>query len=253
MCKRRWWLTGLFTVLTVIAWSGFICSEESKEQIIKSIETKAALIATYRADLSMSMDVMGEKMVTQGSIFFKKPDKSYIENDIVMGTMKMKQIIVSDGKTVWTYQPTMKMVTKIDLGKVMAVTDDKSNGQMSGDISEPFRGYNEESISYVRTDQILGEKVYIFQGVPGSSPMQKQAFMPAKIETWVSAVDGLIRKLIMFSDEGKEMMVQSYTNIETNIEVEDSRFDFVVPDGIQVMDLTEGTLNMMKEMRGEKK
>ncbi len=65
------------------------------------------------------------------------------------------------------------------------------------------------------------------------------------------AEDGVVRKMIMFNEEGKEMMSQSYTNIQLNIEVADSQFEFTPPEGIQTVDMTEGTINMMKEMKGE--
>lgn len=68
------------------------------------------------------------------------------------------------------------------------------------------------------------------------------------MEIWIGADDGVLRKMIMLDKEGKEMMSQSYTNIQLGIEVADSQFEFTPPEGSQVVDMTEGTIGMMKEI-----
>ncbi len=61
-----------------------------------------------------------------------------------MGAMEMKQIMISDGKTTWTYQPNMKMVQKMDLEKIIAETGNDT-GQKNGDPSNPFQSLNREA------------------------------------------------------------------------------------------------------------
>ena len=70
---------------------------------------------------------------------------------------------------------------------------------------------------------------------------------PAKMELWIGADDGLVRKIVMFDGQGAEMISQSYKNVELNPKVLDKEFEFTPPEGVQVMDMTEQTLNMMKQ------
>ena len=159
----------------------------------------------------------------------------------------MKQIHVSDGKITWVYQPQMKMVTKIDMEKVTAEMKEKT-GAKSGDISKPFQGFQRETLSY-RIKKAGGKKFYVFQGLPKIPETQKTTFTPTKMEMWLGADDGLVRKIIMFTEEGKEMMSQVYTNVKINVRLADSQFEFTPPEGVQVMDMTEGSVNMMREMQ----
>jgi outer membrane lipoprotein-sorting protein len=166
-----------------------------------------------------------------------------------MGTMKMEQIHISDGKTAWMYQPMMKMLAKVDLEKVAAETQDDSAGQKSMDISSPLEGLKEESISYVRTEDVNDEKFHIFRGCPRAAQVQQMPFGLSQMEIWIGAKNGLLRKMLMLNEKGKEMMSQSYSNIQTNVKIDDSRFKFTPPEGAQVMDMTEMTINMIKQMK----
>ena len=252
MVSRKFRLAGGILILVMVMAGGFICTGEETGEIIARVEKKAAAIESYRADLTMTIDMMGKEMTSSGTMIFKKPNKSWMETVTDIGTMNMKQIFVSDGKIAWVYQPVMKMVTKVDLTKVSAEMKNLPGGQqISGDISKPLRGLNEESIAFVRTEKFGGDEVYVFQGSPRETAMKQQVpFVPSRLELWIGADDGLVRKMIVFSEEGKKIMSQSYTNIEKNIKVPDSKFEFTPPEGVQVMDMTEGSINMMKGTSG---
>ena len=168
-----------------------------------------------------------------------------------MGTMEIKQIMISDGKTTWTYQPNMKMVQKMDLEKIIAETG-IDTGQKDGDLSHPFQSLNHEGIAYVRTDKIDDKDVYIFQGIPEVTGTENVPFIPAKIEIGIDVDNGMLSKMVMFNEKGKEMMSQSYSNVQLNANIPDSEFEFTPPEGVQVMDMTEGTINMMKQAREQK-
>jgi len=249
MKMQKGWLIGMVFLFLAGAWGqGLLNADPATEKVISELEAKAAAVKTYRADMTMTTEMMGKKMVWQGKMLFKKPGKMRMEMIMDMGAMKMKQIHISDGKITWIYQPLMKMVTKIDVEKVTAEMKEKVGESNSGDISKPFQGFQRESLSY-RVKKVGGEKFYVFQGLPKIPEMQKTTFAPAKMEIWLGADDGMVRKIIMFSEEGKEMMSQVYTNVNINVRIADSQFEFTPPEGVQVMDMTEGSVNMMREMQ----
>ena len=146
----------------------------------------------------------------------------------------------------------MKLAMRIDMEKVAAETKEEPAEQETADICKPLQSLQRESVSHVRTEEIDGSRVCVFQGLPGKTGLQKMPFAPAKIEMWIGADDGVVRRMIMLNEEGKEMMSQSYTNIQLNIEIADSQFEFTPPEGIQAVDMTEGTISMMTEMKGER-
>ena len=235
-------------IVTFVFYIGFSHADETVQTRISDLEKKAASVTSYQAELSMTMEMMGKRIESKGTVMYKKPDKTRMESEMDMGTMKMKQVLYNDGTTLWTYQPDMKIASRIDIKKVTAETKEESAGRQ-GDISQPFKGFRQDSITFIREDKTNNEKVLVFQGIPEKTGVKVMNFTPAKLEMWIGAGDGLVRRLILFNDEGKEMMTQSYENIKVNIEVDDSTFAFVPPEGTQVNDMTEATINMFKQMK----
>lgn len=238
----------VLTFVTVVLYLNAARADDSSQKYISDIEKKAASVTSYQADLSITIEMMGKRVDSKGTVIYKKPDKSKMESEMDMGSMKMKQISYNDGTTRWNYQPDMKIATRVDIKKVAAEIKDGSMDQRS-DMSQPFKGFQRDSIKFIREDTTNNGKVLIFQGIPDKSGMKMMNISPAKIELWIGAGDGICRKMILFNDEGKEMMTQSYDNIRLNIEVNDSTFSFVPPEGIQVNDMTDATIDMLKKMK----
>ncbi|MDD5455135.1 MAG: hypothetical protein PHW62_06545, partial [Candidatus Ratteibacteria bacterium] len=142
--------------------------------------------------------------------------------------------------------PNMKIAQKVDLEKIIAETGDDSK-QKNADPSTPFQSLKRNSISYMRTEKIDGKEVYIFQGTPEIADVEEMSFVPEKLEIGIYADSGMISKMVMINKEGKEMMSQTYSNIRLNIDIPDSEFEFSAPGGVQVIDITKSTLNMMKQ------
>jgi outer membrane lipoprotein-sorting protein len=202
----------------------------------------------------MAMEMMGQRVVTTGTCLFKKPNKMRLETVMDMGAMKLEQTQISNGKEVWTYQPKMNMANKIDMAKVgSAIPGAGGPGGGANDISKPFQGLRPDSIALVRTEDLEGKKAYVFAGVPGEPNLPKMPFDLAKVEVWIGADDGLVHRVTMLNTQGKEIMSRTYSNIQVNVEAADSLFEFTPPPGVQVMDMTEATLSMMKTMKGEPK
>jgi outer membrane lipoprotein-sorting protein len=201
---------------------------------------------------------MGQAMTSKGRMILRKPDRTYTEMETDMGVMKMKQIMVSDGKWMWMHQPAMNMITKIDMAKLAAATKGAPGAAPAAtggaDLTKPLLMFDQATVKLLRTDTLEGTDVYVFEGeMPKGAvgaPQMQIPFLPAKMQAWVSAGDGLLRKMVMLDKEGKETMTQTYSNIVLNKDYPDSQFQFTPPAGAQVMDMTEGALNMMKQATG---
>ncbi|NLY02782.1 MAG: outer membrane lipoprotein carrier protein LolA [Rhodopirellula sp.] len=227
-------------------------AEETAEQVIEKLKSKVESVETGRADLKMATTMMGRKINMEGDVVFAKPGKMRMKISTDLGMMKMDQIIVSDGATIWTYQPTMKMVSKIDVAKLAAATGKEDAAQQqSGDITQPLKGLQPDSIKLLRTEESDGAKTYVFEGSPQTAGMSKVPFQPAKMQVWVGAEDGVLHKMVMLDEKDNEMLSQTYENIKLGIDVPAGTFEFTPPEGVQVMDMTEGTINMIKTMKSK--
>lgn len=242
-------LLSLF-VNSVIGQEGERARDEKTEELFKKIESKVKELKTYKAEVSITMEMMGQPMTMKGSLVFKLSNKMKTDMDLPMPSGK--QLMISDGKVMWTYMPKMNMGTRIDMDRIKKELGKEMPDKLGSDISKPFSGLKSESIRYVGTEKLNGEDAYVFEGLPSEQPQVETPFMPSKIKLWVGVKDGLLHKITMYGKEGKEMMSQSFRAIEVNIPIDDSVFVFTPPEGTQIVDMTEGTLNIMRAMKTKK-
>lgn len=250
----RWQIPVGVCVLALSMGAALVQAEENAQQVIDKLKSKAESAQSASADMQMTTTMMGQNITMKGTMLFQAPKKNRMEIDMSLGNMKMQQTIVSDGKTVWTYQPTMKMVSKIDLEKVIAATGvDKAGQQASSDITSPFGAFKPDTVKLLGAEELGGVKTEVFEGMPQTAELPNMPFKFSKMKIWVGADDGLLRKMVWFDENAKEMMSQTYDNIQTGIDIPASKFEFTPPVGVQVMDMTEGTINMIKSMKKTEK
>jgi outer membrane lipoprotein-sorting protein len=151
--------------------------------------------------------------------------------------------------------PSMNMATKMDMKKIKAAGKNQPGMGGSGDITKPFEGLSEDKIKYIEEKDSSEGSVYVFEAQPdfgsqmqpGGPPSQ---MLPEKIIVWLSTDTGLPVKTIMIGKNGATMMEQNYSDFQINPDIDESAFEFTPPEGVQVMDMTEGAMNMMHQMQG---
>jgi outer membrane lipoprotein-sorting protein len=243
---------GGLVVANVLLSMAATAADAAAEKLLADVEQKVAKIQSYQADMAMSMKVMNQAMSTKGKVIFKKPNRSHMDFETDMGAMKMKQTVVSNGKTTWTYQPLMNMVSTIDMEKLAAAgIPGVGQNQGANDLSKPFQGVNRDTITALGTETIDGVETQAFEATPDLSGAPNMPFKPAKVQMWLGMADGVPRRVVMLDQAGQETMSQTYTNVVLNGEFPDSQFEFTPPANAQVLDMTEGTISMMKQMGGK--
>ncbi|MEK7308278.1 MAG: tetratricopeptide repeat protein [Nitrospirota bacterium] len=231
----------------------------SEDKVIKDIESKVRKIKSYSADIIITSEMMGQMMLTEGELLFKKPDSMRMEMFLKMHP-EQKTIIVSDGQTTWTYMPAMKMAHKIDIARMEKEFGGlhkpggifEQHSKESGDILNPLQGFNKGSIKFTGVDFTTQGEALTFEATYPDKMLEPRSeqwgFTPSKAMFWISKDSGVTLKMDVFNREGIKMMSQEYKNIKLNPQIADSAFTFVPPEGTQVMDLTDSTIDMMKSM-----
>jgi outer membrane lipoprotein-sorting protein len=151
--------------------------------------------------------------------------------------------------------PTMNMAHKIDMSKIKDKMPNSGAATDSADITNPFEGLPQDGIKYLEKKTVDGKEVQVFEAVmPFAGQMSADQpgnqMMPKKMNILIAADSGLPYKIIAYSQNDTLMMQQTYSNFRTNIPIDDSEFEFTPPEGVQVMDMTEGAINMMQQMQG---
>jgi len=223
-------------------------------EIMEKLSAHAEKIESYKVDMKIETQMMGQAATIEGSMAFKKPDKMHVVSTAgMMGGMKQETF--SADNIVWTYLPGMNMATKIDMSQVKEEMPGFGAMQKTGNIAKPFEGLPMDSIKFIEKKTVDEIDVYVFEStIPNafpSSPNQPMPpLLPQKMVLLLNVESGLPYKIRMFGKDDSLMMEQTYSNYRLNIPIDDSEFEFSPPEGVEVMDMTKGTLNMMRQMQG---
>lgn len=149
-----------------------------------------------------------------GTLVFKKTNKYRVEYD--------GQVIVTDGKTVWSYSPSTNQVL-VDNFKLneRSLTPERILGAAPEEYAPTLIG--REKIGTIET-------VVLKLTPPEGSGMLKS------MKIWVQEGEWLIRKAELLDLHGKRTTYQVHT-IKTNTGVPDTRFTFQAPAGAETVDL----------------
>jgi len=154
-----------------------------------------------------------EQEVT-GTLVFKKTNKYRVEYD--------GQVIVTDGKTVWSFSPSTNQVL-IDNFKLneRSITPERILGAAPDDYTATLIG--REKIGSIET-------IVLKLTPPEGTGMLKS------MKIWVQDGEWLIRKAELLDLHGKKTTYQVHS-IKTNTGVPDARFTFQAPAGAETVDL----------------
>ena len=219
---------------------------EKTRAVMEELDRKRAQVRSYRATLSIKMEMMGNPVVTTGAVRFRRP--GLLRMEMTGSTPVSQSISVFDGKVNWTHQPQINMVAKIDIERIRGEFPDFD---VNNSVFRPFQGLVKKSIRYVRSTSLNGAEVSVFQGdaKDTASKAGYGQFNPAWGEIWVGMGDGLARKTVMYRDTGVEMMTMEATVEAVNPAIPDSVFAFTPPEGASVVDMTDMTMNMKRQVK----
>jgi outer membrane lipoprotein carrier protein len=203
-------------IVAVCAGWGMSVAGESAHDILEKVKKKYDSIVDAQLTFSQKTShemATGEQLV-KGVLFIKKENKYRVEFE--------GQTIVTNGETVWSFSPSTNQVL-IDKFKLdeRSYTPERILTGAPSDFSSTVVG--REKIGKVET--IVLKLV----------PRNDQGFVTA-MRLWVDDKEWLIKKVEMSDANGKqtEYLV---TDIRTNIGLQDSRFTYQVPEGVEVVDL----------------
>jgi outer membrane lipoprotein-sorting protein len=211
MMKRRIWTTGLLLCGLPLA-----ARAADSGEIINNVRRVLAEKVTVKARFEEQYlwQMVGEKQTIRGDFELKGDTRFRITTD--------DQVIVSDGKTLWTYsKPTKRLlVDKMDNTEsewlpqaLFLKTQKEYRHRLSGE------------------EEILGRKCVIVS----FEALKEDSYFP-RMKMWVDA-ETWIPARIEQVDISKNRTVYTLSEVQTGIEIEDSAFQFKAPEGVEIIDL----------------
>jgi len=188
----------------------------SPEKVIKRVQKKFDSIRDFSAEFQETFhwELAGETHSVKGKIYLKGGEKFRLETE--------DQIIVSDGKTLWTYSPVNNQVIIDDLEKTEETL-------LPRDLL--FKYAREYSPHLLTEERIKGRRIYKLELIP----KDRDEFIQ-RMEVWVDGKDWITRK-ISYLDINGNKRIYEISNIRINQGLEEGLFIFKIPQGVEIIDM----------------
>lgn len=182
--------------------------------VVKNLQVRYDRIKTLEADFTQVFHsgAMGSDETSHGRVFMKKPGKIRWQY-----TGDVGDEIISDGKTVWVYQPDLNQAVKKTVDGSSGLATDFLSG--IGDLKRDFDIALSNETATAWTLELTPR---------ASQPNIQKLFMD------IDKTSGLATKTVVVDSFGNETRV-SFENIKTNNALKDSLFKFTPPKGASVI------------------
>jgi chaperone LolA len=190
----------------------------TSEELAQQVEKK------YKSLLDLSLDftkvvkseIFENQRKIKGKMYFKNPDKFRTETE--------DEITVTDGVFLWTYSKENEQVIKDSLDRSENLF--KPNQYLSNFRSE----YKTELLGEEKVDKV---KCYKLQLIP-----KNEDLFITKMTIWIDKKSLLARKL-EYQDSNDNDITLIFDHIKINQRIDDSKFIFKAPPGVEELDLSE--------------
>ena len=210
------------------------------ENVFQNFKAAYEKSKNFSADFEETTLQAGNKSIARGRLMFSKPNllrKEYVSRK---NPTQLAQLIVLDGEYSWAYTPLLNQVNKMKWGR--------SNRKelwpgLGASLDEAAQKFNMELVP----DEAANPKgIYRIKLTPKAqmSP-DVEANIPREIiEIWVKSDEWLPVQYGYQSEsnqEGNISVIVAFTNIQRDLEMDTELFKFVIPDGVEIIDLSAET------------
>jgi len=202
------------------------CTQMSAEEIAKKMEEKYDKIVDFKGVQRIVMEMDGVKHTQEYEFVFKKPNKMKMYN------REMGMLMVSNGKTMWSYNEKKNEVF------VMELKQPKVNPDYGEFVKDLLKHFNVELLG---SEKVLDRDCYVLR----LTPKENKSELALEYVMWVDKEYWCPLKTEINGTHMK--MITEYVKIEFNTGVSDEEFNFTPPKGAKVI-----TEEKLKEKLGIK-
>lgn len=195
--------------------------------IVQNFRKEFKNTKTFTANFEQTTIVAGKKRVANGKIFFQKPNLLRQEFYDPSDPNNLTQLIVSDGKSIMSYTPSINQVTKQEL---------------SGKSSELFPGFGQSLENLEKNyhiemleDELAKKKGYCLLELRPKTDISDSGVKFDLMQVWINEMD-FIPIQFMYKDIANETtFIMTFKDVKLNEKIDSSLFKFKVPNNVQVI------------------
>lgn len=205
----------------------------SAEEIAEQMQQKNDLIEDSSFTLYMTMSLMGQESVMEQDMVQKKEKmRSFTKQPAEQaGT-----IVVSNGETMWTYDPRQNSVVVMEMPDVDLGQELNYAGLIANFL-------NESDVSFSGMEKIDGRNTFIMTLGPKEEESSGSIFT-GNIKVWVDEETWMPLKYDIYDPDGNVIISAEVRNLQVNTGISDEVFEFDIPEGAEVttIDMNEFAL-----------
>ena len=212
-------------------------SADTIESVFQNFKAAYEKSKNFSADFEETTLQVGNKSVARGRLMFSKPNllrKVYVSRK---DPTQLAQLIVLDGEYSWSYTPLLSQVNKMKWGRANRKELYPGLGVSLDEAAEKF---NMELVP----DEVANPKgIYRIKLVPKPqiTPNLETNAPREIIEIWVKSDNWLPVQFgyqTESDEEGSLSVIVALAKIQRDLEMDADLFKFVIPDGVEVIDLS---------------
>ena len=216
--RKQIFLRGLILLVVAGFWvsSAGAKKHPSVQKILQKFHARSQNIQTLQADFQQTFHwtMVDETQTFTGTLIIGRGDRFRLQTP--------EQVIVSDGKTLWTY----------DKGKNQVLVDD---AQHSGDDLLPrkllLKFEKNYTAVFLREEKVGGIPCYVIE----LTSKTDDTFIP-KMTVWIDEKTYVTRRL-RYTDVNENVTTYNLRKIKINQPVPESVFRYQIPKGVDVIDM----------------
>ena len=231
------WLYFLYILAFTLVMTVDTGTADTIETVFQNFKVAYEKSKNFSANFEETTLQAGNKSVARGRLRFSKPNllrKEYVSHK---DPTQLAQLIVLDGDFSWAYTPLLSQVNKMKWGRANRKELLPGLGTSLDEASEKF---NMELVP----DEVANPKgIYRIKLVPKPQmpPNLESNTLREIIEIWVKSDNWLPVQFgyeTESDEEGSLSVIVAFANIQRDIEMDVDLFRFVIPDGVEVIDLS---------------
>jgi outer membrane lipoprotein carrier protein len=195
-------------------------SRSSLEEIIKKVE-KHYSVSGFTAHFSQTSSIKAMDITdsASGRAFFKRSGKMRWEYET-----PDRQMIITNGKTLWVFRPEDNQVM---VGKGPSFFKDGKGFSFLSDMKVIKQKFS------MALEKETKEGFFVLKLLP-----REKTYDITDIYLWISKTTFDVVKILTYNSYGDETRIV-FTDIQLKEKLDDSLFNFEVPEGVEVLHLDE--------------
>jgi outer membrane lipoprotein carrier protein len=193
-------------------------------QLAQAVDNHYNHLRSLESDFTEIYRGDGPERVESGTLWLKKPRKMRWEY-----RSPKEKLFISDGEVVWFYMPEERQVRKTTLKKL-----DDLRSPLAFLLGKTKLEKELTGLSKVVDEAPMDARDMLLRGVPQGVVPQSVAGQLNEVQLEITPADQIVR-IVLIEADGTETEFR-FAGWKENVEMNDSRFQFAPPAGVETVD-----------------